>query len=213
MSKIEELTLEQLKELIRKKEAENGELKRLERETYVAERDRMVRELVEEADKLHRQMVAFKAKAMGKFEDFRKAAQQYGDVRSNSKGGYGLRTADGKMRAVLERNIKTEYDERAGMAEDLLREFLDDTVKKRDLKMHKMITRLMTRNKKSGDYNPVSINSLLSMQDEYDDPRWQKAMKLFRESFRVTDVSMSVSFYRKDDTGKDQLIPLTFASL
>lgn len=209
----DELTVEQLEELLKQKKSEQRDIENRQRQAYVAQRDAIVRELVDCAEKMHKELSHFKAKAKSRLEDFRDAASKYGDIRGNSKGGFGLRTEDGKLKVVLERNIKTEYDERADMAEQLLREFLDDTIRKKDQKMHKMITSLMTRNKKSGDYNPVSINSLLSMADEYDDERWVKSMKLFRESFRVTEVSMSVSFYRKDEDGKDQIIPLSFPSL
>jgi hypothetical protein len=51
------------------------------------------------------------------------------------------------------------------------------------------------------------------VKDNYDDPRWQKAIELFEESFRIREISYSVSFYRKDSMQKDQAIVLTFASI
>ena len=213
MAEYAELTSAQLKELLKKKEKEEREQYLEKKKAYEAERDRIVTELTTKAKKLHTQMVAFKAEAMEMMEGFRIMAKEYGDIKGNSKGGFGLRSADGQMKVILERNTKTEYDERANQAEELLREFLLDKVKKKDQSTYRTIEALLTRNKKTGQYNPVGINSLLAIEDNYDDDRWRKAMKLFRESYQVIDVSMNVAFFEKDTMGKDDLIPLTFASL
>jgi len=210
---IEQLTDEQLDALISKRQQAKKEADRLARQTYEASRDEMVKGLTHKALKLHLEMVALKSEAITKLEEFRKAAQQYGDIRSNSKGGFSLRTTDQTVMLAYERNSKSEYDERAVLAEELLKEFLEDKVKKADLQAYRTIVSLLTRNKKTGQYNPVSINSLLSIEDNYNDDRWHRAMKLFKESYQNRFISMNVSFYRKNDQEKDELIPLTFASL
>lgn len=209
ISKLDVAEIEQL--LAEKKKAEKQ--KELERRAqYEKERDELVIDLVNRAENLSREMKLFKETALKKLEKFKEKAQKYGDVRSNSKGGFGLRTRDGVMKVAYVRNIKTEYDERADMAEELIMDFLVDKVKKRDLADYKTITALLTRNK-AGDFNPVQINTIISIEDNYDDPRWRKAVKLFKESYRITDVSMSVEFFKKDERSKDVSIPLTFASL
>ena len=213
MEGYENLTAKQLEELLKKKKKEEKAANLQKRVQYELERDRLVNDLVKDARKLHEQMSFFKAKAMETMEQFRQTAKEYGDIKSSSKGGFGLRSSDGSMKVVLERNSKTEYDERAHQAEELLKEFLIDKVRKRDQKAYRAIESLLTRNRKTGQYNPVSINSLLAIEDNYDDERWIKAMQLFRESFQVIDVSLNVAFYQKDNLGKDELIPLTFSSI
>jgi hypothetical protein len=47
----------------------------------------------------------------------------------------------------------------------------------------------------------------------YADPRWRKAMVLFKEAHNTILISMNVAFYAKNHIGKDDLIPITFASL
>ena len=210
---VEDLTEEELNELLDKKQAAKREENRLAKLSYEKSRDQLVSTLTEEAMRLHKQMASFKAKAVGQLNEFRDAAKKYGDIRSNSKGGFGLRNTKQDMRVVYERNTKSEYDERAALAETLLKEFLAEKIKKKDKQTYRTVTALLTRNKKTGDYNPTSINSLIAIEDNYNDERWVKAIKLFKESYNTVDVSMSVSFYTKDNTGKDELIPLTFASL
>lgn len=179
---------------------------------YEAYRDKMVREMVSEAEELNKKLAAAKAKWMNGLKKFMEKARKYGDVRSNSKGGYSLRTSDSKKLVVYEHNSKPEYDERADMAENLLREFLEDMVKKADKKSYNVIVSLMSRNKR-GDFNTSRINSLLSIKDNYDDERWQRAMKLFEESYNNRIISNSVSFYKQDENGKDQHISLNLTSL
>jgi len=210
---IDNLTEEQLEAMLEKKKAEKAEKQRLAKMSYERSRDLLVSELAEEAIVLHRQMVAFKNKAMERLEGFREAAKKYGDIRGNSKGGFSLRNKEQNLKVVLERNTKSEYDERAALAESLLKEFLEDKIKVKDKQTYRTITALMTRNKKTGDFNTTSINSLIAIEDNYQDERWHKAIKLFKESFSVVEVSMNISFYKKDQSGKDEVIPLTFASL
>lgn len=207
-----ELTIQELETLLEEKKKEQKELEKKQRVEYESERDALVKELVEHAELLSGELKLFKTTAVKKLDEFSKKAKQYGDVRSNSKGGFGLRSSDKNLKVVYGRNTKSEYDERAAVAEQLLKEFLEDKVKKRDIKDYKTISALLSRNK-SGDFNPVSINTLLSIDDNYDDQRWIKAMKLFKESYNNIFISMSIEFFRKDDQDKDVSIPMTFASL
>lgn len=212
MNNLENLSSAELEKLLaEKKKQEKEQRQKLKRE-YEAKRDAMVSKMVNLAIEQHIKLKEFKDKAMAEVEAFRELAKTYGDIKSNSKGGFGLRTKDQKYMMVLDRNTKPEYDERAGMAEQLLKEFLEDKVKKHDLKVYRTISALMERNKK-GDYTPARIASLLKIKDNYDDVRWIKAMELFEESFQNRTISMSLSFYIKDENGKDQLISLSFPSL
>lgn len=205
-------TIEQLEALLAEKRKEEKAKKMRARESYEAGRDTLVEQLVARAKVLNDQMRDFKQYAIDQLEAFRETANDYGDIRRNSKGGFSLRhRVTGEM-VSLDRNSIPEYDERAASAEGLLKEFLEDKVKKRDLPTYRTIMALMERNKQ-GDLTPSRIASLLKVKDNYDDPRWIKAMELFEESFRIREISYSVSFYRKDSMQKDQAIVLTFASI
>lgn len=208
-----ELTVQELEAMLAEKKKQEKEAKRAMREAYEAERDQMVKYLIGRAAELNEAMSTFKQEAIEKLEAFRETAKEYGDIRSHSKGGFSLRSTDQSLMISYDRNTKSEYDERADMAEQLLKEFLEAKVKTRDKKAYRTVTALLTRNNKTGQFNPVSINSLLAIEDNYDDERWVKAMNLFKESYTNIFISMSVSFYKKNAQDKDELIPLTFASI
>lgn len=182
------------------------------RAAYENERDTMVAQLVARAKVLNAQMRDFKQYAMNQLEDFRETANDYGDIRSNSKGGFKLRHRNTGEMVSLDRNSLPEYDERAAMAEELLKDFLETTIKKKDLQTYRTLHALMARNKQ-GDLIPSRIASFISIKDNYDDERWRRAIQLYEESFRIRKISYSVSFFRKDDMQKDQAIVLTFASI
>ena len=215
-TQLEKSTIEEKKAQLK---AELALLEKQEKEEYAAKkkayeeyRDKMVAELVAEA-KLHQaQLINFKVKVMSKLEKFKEKALEYGDIRSHSKGGFSLRTTDQTKMLVFERNSKPEYDERADMAEALIKNFLQDMVRVKDAQTFRTIEALMSRNSK-GDFSTSSIASLLKIKDNYDDSRWIKAMKLFEESYRNRIISNSAGFYEKDENGKDEAIKLTFASL
>lgn len=182
------------------------------KEVYEHDRNELVEFLVASAKSLHTEMVVFKNIAIEALEAFYDKAKAYGEVRSNSKGGFGLRSSDGLHRVVLERNTKVEYDERANLAEKLIREFLADMVKKRDQKAYEIITQLLQRGK-DGNFNPAAVAALIKWEDSYDDERWAKAMQLFKESHNIIVIGMNVSFYRKNGEDKDEAISLTFSSI
>ncbi len=207
-----DLTREQLEELLAKKKAEEKQERAQKRQDYEQKRDELVSQVMSRAKVLQDQMRDFKQYVIKQLEDFRTTAAEYGDIRSNSKGGFSLRHRETQEIVSLDRNAVSEYDERASMAEDLIKEFLEDKIKKRDLPSYRTIMALIERNKQ-GDLTPSQVAKLLKVRDNYEDERWVKAMQLFEESFRIREISYSVSFFRKDKMGKDVAISLTFASL
>ncbi len=209
---LEKLSSKELEELLaekRKKERMEYEARRLQ---YEKDRDELVKNLIAVAEQISKLIATFKIEAVNNLTKFKERALEYGDIRSNSKGGFSLRTSDGKMKVVFQRDTRSEYDERADLAEELLREFLGDMVKKRDQQAYEIITGLLQRGQK-GDFNPAAISALIKMEDKYSDPRWLKAMKLFKESFNTRLIAYGVSFYKQDNLGKDKPIILSFSAL
>jgi hypothetical protein len=209
---IKELSTEDLEKILAdRKKAERQ--KRLEqRAAYEQKRDILVSQLVHRASVLNREMRDFKEYAMTALSEFKTEANEYGDIRSTSKGGFSLRASGTQELVSLDRNAVPEYDERAAMALELIREFLEDKIKKSSVTTYRTVQALMERNK-MGDLIPSRVAALLKVRDNYDDPRWVKAMTLFEESFRIREISYSVSFFKKDNMGKDKPVVLSFASI
>lgn len=209
---ISQLSSKQLEKLLKEKQKEEKQQRERERADYEKKRDDMIKASVEEAKELNDTLAKFKKKMLKRVEDYRKLAQKYGDIRSNSKGGFSLRTNGGDLVVKYERNTKNEFDERAEMAANLIQEFLLDTVKKQNQRAYSMISQLLSRNEQ-GDFNVSRVFQLLQLKDQFDDDRWDKAMRLMEEAYNNRPVSYSVSFMQKDDEGKDKYISLSFPSI
>jgi len=212
MSELNNLSNEELLAELKRRQLDQQDQERQKREDYEATRDQIAMSLVVEAEQLSEKLVAFKQKSYTRMMTFRDMADKYGELRGNSKGGFSIRSSDGTVKVSLERNTRQEYDERANVAEQLIREFLTAMVKKRDKRSFELITSLLQRGDK-GDFNPANIQTLISKEKLYEDERWRKAMQLFKEAHNTILISMNVSFYRKSNIDKDVMVPLTFASL
>lgn len=208
----ENFTTQELEQMLADRKKKEKEEKLAKKEAYEKKRDEFVYSMVKRAIVLHNEMKYFKKYCLEELEKMREEANDYGDIRSNSKGGFSLRHRETQEMVSLDRNSVPEYDERAAMAEGLIKEFIEDKVKKKDMQTYRTIMALLERNKQ-GDLTPSRVASLLKVRDNYDDERWKKAMELFEESFRIREISYSVSFFTKDNMGKDKAIALTFASI
>ncbi len=207
------LSADELKKLLAEKEKQERKEREKARKAYEKERDEMIVYLMTKAKDINRILTDFKTEVFMRIKSFEEKARKYGDIRSTSKGGFGLRTSDNELMVRYERNIVNEFDERADMALELIKEFLEDKVKKRDQKSYMIISKLLTRNK-AGDLNVSRVIQLLDLRNEFDDERWNKAMRLLEESYRNRPISYGVSFYRKNETtGKDEQLPLNFSAI
>ncbi|MDP2401780.1 MAG: DUF3164 family protein, partial [Actinomycetota bacterium] len=93
MSEIEnkiELSIAELEAMLAEKKKQDRIAKLKARENYEAGRDELVSQLVARAKVLNDQMRDFKQYAIDKLEAFRETANDYGDIRKNSKGGFSL---------------------------------------------------------------------------------------------------------------------------
>lgn len=206
------LSTEELRKMLAEREAEEKAAKQAKRKEYESIRDQTVNSLVEDAKALSRQMADFKSRAFKMMDQSKELLKEYGGIRSNSKGGFGMRNAAGDKKAVLSRNVAHEYDERADEALTLIREFLEEKVKKKDAQTYRTVSTLLEKNTK-GDLDPARVASLLKIRDNYTDEKWVKAMDLLVESYHPREVAYNVEFYEKDAQGKDQYICLSFAAL
>ena len=209
-------TLEEKKIRLKKELEELESVEKMARqarkEEYERSRNLIVEQLVGTAKKLSQQLATFKGKALANMNEFHEFAKEYGEVRSNSKGGFGIRNEAGTKRVVLRRNVVNEYDERADMAINLIKDFLKDTVKKRSQADFNTISVLLEKNKQ-GDLRPDRVAALLRIRDNYNDKRWHQALDLLVEAYKPREVSYNVEFYEVDSQGKEQAVILTFASL
>lgn len=199
------------KELQRRSDAKRAE-ERQKREAYERFINNSVDKIVHDATLLNSHLNQFFYDSTKSLQGMKMELDKYGEIRSSSKGGFSRISKNGKHKVVYRYTTISDWDERAKKAEDLLREFLGDFVKKRDIKMFNIISALLEKNKE-GNLEFSRIQSLYSRESEFDDPRWKEAIKLFKESYKAVDSKMRIEVYKRSEvSNKWELIPLNLSS-
>ena len=169
--------------------------------------------LVRKAVKLNSILTTFFVNSTKTLDEMRERLNDYGAIRANSKGGFHLKTDDGKYKLVYRYSTTCDWDERAVKAEELLKDFLGDVIKKRDKQTFELILALIEKNKE-GKLELSRMQTLYAKESLFDDPRWLEAIRLFKESFRPVDSKMRLEFYKRSEISqKWEPIVLNLSSL
>lgn len=212
MSKNVEYTEEQLEQMLAKKKAAKKAKREKERKEYEKNRDESVIDMTDKAKILGTKMVEFK-KLCHELMDHQSAKlKEYGSMNKNSKGGFSITHSSGELRVTRTRSTQPHWDERSQKAVELIKDFLGDTVKKRDQDLYEILISFIQKNEK-GDLEYDKVMHLLSHEDKFTDKRWMEGLKLIKESYSVHVRGYGYEFKVKDDQGKWLSIPLNFSSI
>ena len=211
---VAELTTEQLqKELEKRKKKEQQEAEKRKKH-YENTREDLVKDLIQGAQNVNHVLTDFKKHAYDQLHSFYHFMHEYGEINPNNKGTFTLKSDDGKYAIQFEHHVNKGFDERAEMAEEKLKTFLESKVKKRDKQTYRMVISLLERNHVTGDFDIKLINRLVKMENEIDDPDWKESIKLFKESYQETESTFYIRFkQRNDKTGMWDSIELNFSSV
>ncbi|MRX40380.1 DUF3164 family protein [Flavobacterium sp. LC2016-23] len=196
------------------KDRKKSEAKKLEKEKaeYEKNRDEKVLTMMLTAQALFRELGEFKQYMHIEMEDQALKLAGYGKIRGNSKGGFSISNAEDTMRIKRRRDTEPSWDERSSKAIELIKEFLSDTIKKRDVKLHEILLSFLERNA-NGDLEYSRVMDLYKHEDKFDDPRWKEGLRLIKESFSNHLKGFGYEFKLKDANGHWQNIILNFSSL
>jgi hypothetical protein len=209
---VDDMTAEELEQLLAKKRAAAKAKQEKERAQYEAARDATVSELVQKAMELHAAMAQFKGMCHSSMEEQAVALNAYGKFPGNSKGGFSLTDKDGVLRVTRRRDVEPHWDERSTKAVELIKDFLGDAVKKRDQKLYEILMSFLERNQ-NGDMEYGRVMNLWQHEDKFTDARWKEGLKLIKESFTTHLKGFGYEFKTRGTDGKWQPINLTFASV
>lgn len=209
---VSELSAAELKELLRDTQRKEAAEKAKKEKKYQDAKNQLVNELVHNALGIQDILKEFKGKSFGRLKEHYELMKEYGEVSSNNKGNFQLKSADGQYKVEFVNHVIKEFDERADMAAEHLNEYLSEDVKKRNLKHYKMIKGLIE--KKNDKFDVSLVGRLYKMEDDSDHPSWKKAIELFKASYVEVDSSLYVRFFkRNEETGAYENINLNFASV
>lgn len=198
---IDEMSIEELEALMVQKKKEQREKELRERQEYEKGIDKDTIRIATRAEKLHAVMTKFHVETVETLEGMREKLDTYGMIRGNSKGGFSRKSNDGRYKVVYRTSTLCDWDERAGKAETLLKDFLGDVVKKRDKELFELIVGLLEKNKE-GKLEYSRMQMLYAKETLFDDPRWLEAIRLFKESFKPIETKMRIEIYRRNEVSK-----------
>ncbi len=210
---IAKLSTKELEDLLKKRKAREAKKLEVEREAYEKDRDNKVEAIITTASCLFRELSEFKDYCHIEMDKQAIKLSEYGKIRSNSKGGFSVTNSEDTMRVTRRRDTEPVWDERSTKAIELIKEFLGDTIKKRDVKLYEILLSFLERNA-NGDLEYSRVMDLYKHEDKYDDPRWKEGLRLIKESFSNHLKGFGYEFKRKNaETGKWDNLYLNFSSL
>lgn len=171
------------------------------------ERDRLVRELAQEAIRLNAELKKTKVRIFGDVSAFVDlSSEQYGVKRGGKKGNLTLHTYDGRFKLQLQTAEAMTFDERLQAAKALIDECINEWAATSRPEI-KVLVQQAFQTDKEGNLNVGRVLALRRL--EIKDERWQSAMKAIGESIQVVGSKQYIRFYeRVGDTDRYEAIPL-----
>ncbi|EKT3967203.1 conserved hypothetical protein [Flavobacterium psychrophilum] len=209
---LSKLSTKELEAVLKKRKASETKKLANEKEAYERKRDEVVENIFTTANVLFKELGEFKQYCHIEMENQAVKLSEYGKIRGNSKGGFTVTNSDDTMRITRRRDTEPSWDERSVKAVELIKDFLSDTIKKRDIKLYEILIGFLEKNSK-GDLDYSSVMNLYSHEDKFDDERWKEGLRLIKESFSNHFKGFGYEFKHKALDGKWENIILNFSSL
>ncbi|MCY4377354.1 MAG: DUF3164 family protein [Spirochaetaceae bacterium] len=175
------------------------------------ERDKLVRELVEEGQKLSAALAAYKAKATSACQAFvDRSASEFGTTLGGEKGNVTLSTFDGRLRLTLATYDRIQFDERLQVAKKLI----DGCIKRWTKNSNSNAKTLIQQAFKVDRRGRLDVPALLELRTlEIDDPEWKKAMDALSKAIKVSRSQQYLRLQRRREDGGYDPIPLALAGV
>lgn len=212
MKDVAEMDVSELEELLAQKKKSETDKRKKEKQAYEDSRDKIINMMIQQAADLSAKLDNLKKLTHKIMDEQAEKLEAYGSIRGNSKGGFSITSSDQHYRVVRRRDTVPMWDERGNKGIALVKDFLHDTVKKKDQDTFELLMKFLERNK-VGDLEYSRVFSLIQERDRFDDARWKEGLRLLEESYNVTLKAFQYEFKVKDEQGNWVNLPLNFTAL
>ena len=177
------------------------------------ERDRLVKGMVMEAERIHAALLEFRDRSMDAVDAFvEKTAKEYGtSMADGGKGNITLASYDGRQRVQIAVTEYLQFDEKLEVARKLIGECLKRWGRNADNKI-KAIVREALRVDKRGQVDAKRILGLRKLEMDGDE-QWAEAMRALSDSVSVARSKRYVRVQRRTEKGGYETITLSLAAL
>ncbi len=151
---------------------------------YDKTRDRIANKIYDLWAAEERRLHALKAATNALIDEMRKAAADDADVKLGGEKGYlQFRSFDGKVTVKFENARRTEFDERLGMAQELIKEVLKELAEgAKSADLVEIVNHAFSP-RKGGTLDMQRIRDLCRLNVGH--PKWKKAVEIIRECERT----------------------------
>jgi len=206
------LSVEEIEQVLASAKKQEKDKRVKEQKAYEKTKDNHVELLMAEAKEIALLMTRFKAKVHAIMDVQAEKLAQYGKIRTSSKGGFQVTHSDGTQRIVRRRDTMPVWDEKATKGVELIKAFLGDVIKKRDVELYEILIKFLEKNKK-GDMEYAKVFELLEHEDKFTDQRWLEGLRLLKESFKSGFKGYAYEFKTLAASGKFESLALNFYNL
>ena len=174
-------------------------------------RDRLVRTLTKEAQKLSAALAVHKARCLSEIEKFQQqAAAAYGVELGGDKNGLMLRSFDGLQLIERRASETLSFDDRLLAAQTIINAWLQERTSGVDHDLVELINKAFRGRNNALRFGEIVRLTRLNIKGE----QWAKAMDLIKESITVQSSRTHCRFYQRQDTKAEfKLVPLDIAAV
>ena len=198
----EDLTVDEMAALLKKKQQEQKELKMNKRAAYEGIRADLVYKIENAVRRVADDVQGLFNFVSTETLAFRDIMGEYGALRKENQQSYTLE--EGDFRIEVKTNKVKGFDERADLAATRLIEFLtlwiSESEKGKNDPMYQLAMTLLERNK-YGDLDYKSISKLYELEEDFNNEEYSAIMVLFRESNVVEGTATNFYFWEKNNLG------------
>lgn len=209
---IDEMTDEEFEAYAVKRRKKIDKKREKEKAQYEDQKEDMVQNLFVLAKQASEYLGELKKACHSGFETQAELLGKYGGLTTQSKGGFSVDSKDKTLRITRTRDTSPRWDERSTKAVELIKSFLADTVKKRDLDLYEILMGFLEKNA-NGDLEYARVMELYGHEQRFDDDRWREGLRLIKESYSVYLKGYGYYFRFMGEDGRMQRLELNFSSL
>jgi hypothetical protein len=214
MKDVNEMSLQEIEEVLKKKKEEERNTARQRRDAYEGIRAELMHRMQRAVEELSRDVKDFAGLCSRESGAFRDVMAEYGQLRSPGQTSFTLR--DETFKWEIRSNRVKRFDERADVAAARLIDFLKRWIRNRsdgtENPMYQLAMTLLERNR-YGDLDYKSVSRLYDLESSFGDAEYSEIMQLFRESNITEGTAINHYFYRKDGLGVWRRIEPSFNRL
>lgn len=209
---LSELSDDEIEAALKQRREEKQKADEKKKEEYENHRENLINAVMVNAQNIHDWIANFKKELHAKFDEQAERLNEYGKIRSNSKGGFSITNKEGTIRITRTRSTEPVWDERSIKAIELINDFLRTEVQPKNKKLFPILMSFIEKNEK-GDLEYNKVMNLVKHENTFDDSRWKEGLKLIKESFSTHLKGFSYDFKKKDANGNWQKVDVNFTSI